>query len=370
MPTLFRSVSWGIFCASSWTWCIGMFLPAILLRDYGWPGFLVFAIPNVAGCAAFGYLIGSAERSRRFVAARPALMRWFSIVTVAYHFFFLCWVAPRLFPTWSPELQTGAVAVTLMIALVAARVRWAWWPLIGVGAWIASFVLVDLQYRGGVNLVKEFPAKQLSEIVWLTPIMAFGFLLCPLADLTFHRALQETNRRETFLVFASAFSVMILLTCAYAPEALFEVGPLIAAHLLLQSAFTVAVHVRAWFEAKPPGGEQGAAGVAALAAAGAGLLASRELIDGESMYLRFLVFYGLLAPLLLIFPVRRRVPGESAAQRWRRLAPALMVFPGIPLFEIGFVDRRLWIPAVGVGAMLLVWMLARYAERREPLRSV
>ena len=49
-----RTLGWGLYCASSWTWCIGMFLPIIMLRRFGWPGFLVFAIPNVIGLIAFG----------------------------------------------------------------------------------------------------------------------------------------------------------------------------------------------------------------------------------------------------------------------------------------------------------------------------
>ena len=34
-----------------------MYLPVILLRRFGWLGFLAFAVPNVLGCAAFGYVL-------------------------------------------------------------------------------------------------------------------------------------------------------------------------------------------------------------------------------------------------------------------------------------------------------------------------
>ena len=57
------TAAWGLFLASSWTWCIGMYLPVPLLREYGWAGFLAFAIPNLVGCTVFGYLV-SRERSR------------------------------------------------------------------------------------------------------------------------------------------------------------------------------------------------------------------------------------------------------------------------------------------------------------------
>ena len=55
------TAGWGLFCACSWTWCIGMFLPVILIRDLGGAGFLAFAIPNLfgfglAGSESFGAL--------------------------------------------------------------------------------------------------------------------------------------------------------------------------------------------------------------------------------------------------------------------------------------------------------------------------
>ena len=55
------TVGWGFFCAASWTWCIGMFFPLLLLRDFGWPGLVAFLVPNVIGCAGFGYVLDRAE---------------------------------------------------------------------------------------------------------------------------------------------------------------------------------------------------------------------------------------------------------------------------------------------------------------------
>src|SRR4051812_22981962 len=46
-----RPVLWAIFLGVSWTWVIGMFLPVLLVRDYGLLGWVVFAIPNVIGAA-------------------------------------------------------------------------------------------------------------------------------------------------------------------------------------------------------------------------------------------------------------------------------------------------------------------------------
>ncbi|HTL30770.1 MAG TPA: hypothetical protein VL282_16180, partial [Tepidisphaeraceae bacterium] len=36
-------IGWAIYLGMSWTWCIGMFLPVLLVRDYGFWGWLVFA---------------------------------------------------------------------------------------------------------------------------------------------------------------------------------------------------------------------------------------------------------------------------------------------------------------------------------------
>ena len=43
---------WAIYLGASWTWCIGMFLPVLLVREYGAWAWVVFAVPNVISCAA------------------------------------------------------------------------------------------------------------------------------------------------------------------------------------------------------------------------------------------------------------------------------------------------------------------------------
>ena len=34
-------LSWAVYLGVSWTWCIGMFLPVLIMRDYGIAGWLV-----------------------------------------------------------------------------------------------------------------------------------------------------------------------------------------------------------------------------------------------------------------------------------------------------------------------------------------
>ena len=52
----------GLALASSWTWIIGMYLPRIMMERHGWAGFLAFAVPNVIGCTAFGFVLRKPAR--------------------------------------------------------------------------------------------------------------------------------------------------------------------------------------------------------------------------------------------------------------------------------------------------------------------
>ena len=117
---LWLSFLWGLFLANSWTWCIGLYLPVIMIQRFGWPGFIAFAIPNVLGCAAFGYIIRIRQRSDELVARHSVAMTWFSIVTVAYHIFFITWLVGDLIQLpiemyWAPP---AAAAVMLGLGIV------------------------------------------------------------------------------------------------------------------------------------------------------------------------------------------------------------------------------------------------------------
>ena len=75
--------------SSSWTWCIGMWLPMIVIGRWGWSGFWVFAVPNVLGCAAMGYIVGSKAKSQQLVDTHRGPMRWFSMFTIGFQLFWL-----------------------------------------------------------------------------------------------------------------------------------------------------------------------------------------------------------------------------------------------------------------------------------------
>src|SRR5687768_1735608 len=82
----------AVFLAASWTWVIGMFLPVLLVREYGIWAWVIFAVPNCVGAAAMGWTIRTREQSLALVAAHDVACRAFSLVTIAFHVFFVCWL--------------------------------------------------------------------------------------------------------------------------------------------------------------------------------------------------------------------------------------------------------------------------------------
>ena len=84
-------LSWAIYLAMSWTWCIGMYLPVILVRDYGAWAWVIFAIPNVIGAAAMGWVLKDHD-SQSMVFAHGRAIKFFSLVTAAFQIFFAMWM--------------------------------------------------------------------------------------------------------------------------------------------------------------------------------------------------------------------------------------------------------------------------------------
>lgn len=393
--SLVRDVGWGLFLASSWTWCIGMFLPVVMLREYGWLGFLVFALPNVAGCTWFGWSMPP-DRGRRLLVRGGWLAALFSVVTVAYHLFFCGFVARTLMPLEDRAAPGTALIVCgalFVLALVLSFVRSSRWPLMGTAAWIVSLACwLGLTATGsdpapGAALASatevqwgwtgQRPSWQLLFLAW--PLV-FGFLWSPWFDLTFHRARREAGSPRPFAIFGAAFALMLLFTASYAWQAedpAAGLGLWVLLHLTVQGVFTVAAHLRELREAPSQGPEAGGDSVvtgpdepgvtdvfaprllpvvvgAWLAAAGLGAVA-----PSEPGYLRFLVFYGLFVPalgMLVMAPPRHRAD--------RLLLPlAAILLLGCVLEELAFnrgVAWVAWIPYV----LLLLWRRRLSSRRR------
>jgi len=354
-----------MFLGCSWTWCIGMFLPVLLVRDLGLWGWIVFAIPNVVGAAAMGWVISRADASRRLVGEHRAACSLFSIITIAFHVFFVIWFVPRLV-----GLPTAAMVLVLIAVYLLVTIGRPGLDLPAAGAaWIISLAMFAIfLFRSphlSVPLSGSLPA---TDALCLAPLCIFGFFLCPYLDLTFHRArgqLTAGQAKVSFgLGFGLCFLAMITFSLFYAPALspllspawrLPALGAIVATHLIVQSAFTVVVHVRSLISAelKPAGllGMLVLAQISLFAALGTSLLPRYHSLDsGEVIYRLFMAFYGLVFPAyvwLFMFRPRHAIGGPSMAT-FRALLLVLMVAG--PMYWMGFIEgRMIWlIPGLAV----------------------
>lgn len=288
---------WAFYLGSSWTWVIGMMLPVMLVRDYGWMGFAAFAVPNVVGAAAMGFFVRSRKASQLFVAKHARACQWFTGITVAFQLYVAAW--------WLPEGLGFASVLLLVIAVAAGSVlglRKGSWALLALAAGVGVLSLGAFSFA--VRLPDAFtglsgPTRLQAIDLWaLGAATCFGFALCPYLDLTFHRARQSTDiptGRAAFAVgFGGVFACMILFTLGYSAVVwpTLQAGAaggeaaipgvwraLLGIHLSVQIAFTLLVHFR---ESQ----DNPKASVGRLAGlAGAGLVAGLgvRLIPGDTV---------------------------------------------------------------------------------------
>jgi len=358
------AVLWGAFLGCSWTWVIGMILPALLLRDYGMWGWAAFAAPNVIGAAVMGAVLYRPERSVAIVREHATACQQFTVVTVAYHLFVFAWLFERLFGLGAVPMLVIAVALCatlgmrnrnsamLFVAAVVGLLSWGCfsWATRGPGAWD----LANWQMPDGV-------ATRLTglDLALFAPCAGIGFFLCPYLDLTFHRARINTSPGTGVAAFVFGFGVvfasMIVFSVCYGAQLLkFIAGDpeaqlpglwlvLLATHLTLQTGFTITVHVRESIENR-------AASTAWLALAGGlamvlGLISRLDALPsspitggltwGEAGYRGFLLLYGTALPgyvwLIMLRPLRGR---PAPATRKTRLT--LYTLTSIATYALGW----------------------------------
>lgn len=379
-------IAWAAFLASSWTWCIGMFLPALMLRDYGGWGWTVFAVPNVLGAAAMGWVLRDADVSTSVQKAHRSACRWFSVVTIAFHAFFVLALIPSLI---SDDFIALTIAMLPLVALLwgshGSRATLAGVLVLGLSVF-AMLAYVTLQGLG------ELPAstKPRTDLLYLALVSAFGFFLSPYLDLTFHRARQSSTRaggRTAFGVgFGVFFLLMIVFTAQYAEPLIAALAgerrlsirsepfvAILAVHMAVQAAFTVVAHADALRTTRDPaaGGRLRTILGAAAIVAGALLLRwagqrfpvyhglrGQSLNTFELTYRVFMAFYGVIFPtyvwLFMVPSLRNRRPVAARPPR----AATLVFYAGVvalaaPGFWMGFVEgQMLWL------APSLIWVLA------------
>lgn len=389
MPTAhlaFRNIGYAAFVGASWTWCIGMFLPVLLVRDFGLLGWVVFAVPNVIGAAALAWVVKDAQASRKLLHHHREAAVWFSIITIAFQVFFMGWLLHRLIGPQGPLLALGFVAV--MVLLLRLRPTLDLWT--AAAALIVSTLVFIL--LGGTGLL-SLPHIDPSPAAWrglagLAPACLLGFLLCPYLDLTFHRARQQTSpaggRFAFGLGFGLFFFAMIVLTLCYAKVLLqllsgqpltgmtWLVSWLLALHMAIQIGFTIAVHLR-----EVLGGDirqrhyPAGVAVAVLVAAGLALLSRHGstwhgLDRGEFIYRGFMGFYGLIFPAYFWICM---VPGRTTGHRSRTIF-VLAVAIALPFFALGFLGQQMLWLIPGVAIVLLARLVLSRNPRPTPQASL
>ncbi len=371
-------LAWGAYLGASWTWCIGMWLPVVLLRDLGPWSFAIFAIPNVIGAAVMGWIMPTADAAMRLAREHAAACRLFSVVTYLFQCYFLAGLAlggpasvERSFaaalaltaPTVIGPLLAGRLNVQQLIAagcLLVSMLAAAWW-------WAASVP------QFSPTLVAS-PGPEPLHLIGLASACLLGFSLCPYLDLTFLRARRESATPAAARVaFTSGFGVffasMIVLTFAYgswlvARDSNGPLGPWLlplplALHVCVQIAFKLLVHREEAARATPGGGFAGSVG---LPLAGVGMAALFLLVRHlephaglspfEIGYRLFMTFYGLIFPAYVWLCV--------GSPRWCRPSPdarslirlVVTIAAASPFFWLGFIERRHEWTAAGVALVL------------------
>lgn len=387
----------AFFLASSWTWVVGMWLPVILVRHFGWPGWVAFAVPNVAGAMSVGLVHRTREASEAFVARRLPAMRAFSKVTLALHAFVLTWalgwlcagvgrmagLPATIAGTSIGTAQVGSIALLGALWFFAGRFARRSFRAACVGAmvvWFLSGALLGLSWTtmpGSRALPQAGGDATFVDLLCLAPVLVFGFALCPYLDLTIHRARQQTPGRAGDLAFVLGFGGlflgMIAGTLVYAQGWIDAraISFYVAAHLAGQSWFTVAMHLRALRDTAP-GDRAGrvsltpllvgvALGLAPSSAVAQSMLHATpfaHVLSFDALYRVFMACYGLLFPTLLWAWTTSRRDDRPAT-----LVALGAVLLAAPLFWLGFLEGRWFWLAPGLLLALLAGPVAGIAGR-------
>ena len=348
-----RSLSWSLYLACSWTWCIGMWLPSLLVRDGGPNAFLAFFIPNVIGAASVGWLL--AGRAQAFYDSKRPIILAFTAVTIAFHAY---WLLHRMaFPLYDllPDIILGAVAGSSLVLNAIALTK----KPRGLAA--AVTLLISIAAAVGLAANPGSPPNAIlppADLAGLAAVCILGFGLCPYLDLTFNKAAIESKRPR--LVFTLGFVVFgLILLIVTRGRTLWEgVNPLdtlninvyvlsmlIGGHFGAQATFTCAAHIEA-LKTTTKRRIMSAEGLqltlfpvlAALAVAAAILAIPVSSLFGmatqEIGYRTFLAAYGLVFPAWLLLTLG----GRPAADSRTLIALAIAVALCLPFLAYGFIS--------------------------------
>jgi len=98
-----------------------MFLPVLMVRDFGLMGFVVFAVPNVIGAAAMGWVLSQPGAAAQIVTNHKTACLAFSAITIAFHFFLAGWLIRGLVGWIGPGI---VIVGALLLYLITRSGRW------------------------------------------------------------------------------------------------------------------------------------------------------------------------------------------------------------------------------------------------------
>ena len=374
------TLGWAAFLACSWTWCIGMFLPVLMVRDFGFLGWLVFALPNIIGAAAMGWVLARPGAAQKIVAEHAVACQCFSAVTIAFHCFFVSWLVRAMVGLPGPLLAL-AIAIALFLLMRRGKLELA----VAAGVLVLSLICfaVALGMRGVPIQVFEPAVRQGRQLAYLSPVVVFGFALCPYLDLTFLRARAMTAPKAGIAAFTIGFGcfflLMILFTLCYSrwllPEQIDRLPSALAwvigIHIIVQAALTVALHARPLLAPDAYKPISVAAAVGALAMFCLPLLVGTSkgmesvvAVRGEMVYRLFMGFYGLAFPAYVWLCMIPLGAANAPTPRQRRVIFAAAVIIAAPMFYCGFIaGRMIWL-LPGLAVMLLARFVLLIRPRR------
>ncbi len=360
MKNIFQIVGWASFLACSWTWCIGMFLPVILMRDYGPLSWLMFAVPNVIGAAGMGYLIKRQEDSLEIVNRNKLACTTFSIVTILFQIYFLGWIS-----IFTPKNLTTLICVGLIL-LYFLTIKSEGFGAIFV--WLFSLLCIlsalyfvpleEFRFFEFVNLVKDKGA-----LLSLTPICTFGFLLCPYLDLTFHKVRQSNNHHDSKIIFTLGFAVMflvmILFTFVYSEpfNSIISGLPLvrnnipdlfvyaILLHIFIQAGFTSIIHITSLQSI-----QRNKVILPALLISAIIIYILPKMLNGihsildidlnEIIYRSFMAFYALIAPSYIFYFIFPKNEKNAPLNKHNLIIWIAVILLALPFYAIGFLGIK------------------------------
>lgn len=361
-----------------------MFLPVLLIRDFGPLGWVIFAIPNVAGAAAMGFTLRTPEHAKALQAAHLPVARLFSLVTVAFQMFFFGWFGA------APATQTivGATAVGFALAMLLA-VRFVRVTTLAAIVWAASAAILvrtalldpDRPAPPTMSATTDVPAA-----LGLAASCGLGFLLCPYLDLTFLNARANTGSRVgrwAFPVgFGTFFLAMIAFTYLYSGRFGADAAPvhllqrtgdqLVAGHIAMQLAFTIAVHQ---WSLRSSGDDRGPRKLGRLLAVGVGLAAGLacgrqplgttwgNLTWGEFGYRTFMSFYGLTFPAYVWLCMVPTWTHPAPPTRRQLVVTGVTVAAAAPLMWMAFIERQMVFALPAVALVLLARLFIGPVDR-------